>query len=169
MLFLNVKHQYFRRWAALSRAGRISAPALNSVSRPIPASTSFSPQRDRLLVLDGNSAGVVPCCCVDISSSPFLILPAPAVRILAYAPALSIGYLRLFPGHSIQFLQHLGDFLIRHEGLPHQPGPVVLDHHDNWRLVQSHVQRRNPILARVEGVPRTIDAPQLPAQISIVM
>ncbi len=39
------------------------------------------------------------------------------------------------------FLQHRLDLRIRHEQLPHQPGPVVLDHDGDRRLVQPHKDR----------------------------
>ena len=57
------------------------------------------------------------------------------------------------------FSQHRLNFGISHELLPDQAGPIVLDHHNDRGLIQSHIDRRNPVLARVEGIARSIDIP----------
>src|SRR5271165_3120625 len=41
------------------------------------------------------------------------------------------------------FFQHRRHLRILHEHLPHQPRAVILDHHRDRRLVQSHINRRH--------------------------
>lgn len=61
------------------------------------------------------------------------------------------------------------DFRIRHELLPDQTGAVILDHHDDRRLIQPHVYVLKPIFREIEAVSETVRAPQLPANIAIEM
>src|SRR5207248_7945386 len=56
-----------------------------------------------------------------------------------------------------ELAQHRADFRIRHEVLPHEPAPVVFNHDDDWRLIQSHVDRRDPVGSRIERVARPVE------------
>lgn len=49
------------------------------------------------------------------------------------------GYAPSLAGLSIQLLLHLAHLRIRHEILPEQAGTVVLHHHHNRSLVESHI------------------------------
>src|SRR5271165_1215341 len=65
------------------------------------------------------------------------------------------------------FFQHRRDLRILHEHLPHQPAAVILDHYRDRRLVQSHVDRRDPILLCVERVARAVNVPEPRAILAI--
>src|SRR5271165_5102859 len=67
------------------------------------------------------------------------------------------------------FFQHRRHLRILHEHLPHQPAAVILDHYRDRRLVQSHVDRRDPILLCIERVARAVNVPEPRAVLAIKM
>src|SRR5580698_7040304 len=75
----------------------------------------------------------------------------------------------LFRGSLVQFRQHLLNLRIRHKRLPDQATAIVLDHDDDRRLIQSHVNWRHPIELLIDGIARSVDAPEAIAQIAVVV
>jgi hypothetical protein len=49
----------------------------------------------------------------------------------------------LSSGHFVECLEHQSDLGIGHKDLAHQTCAVVFNHHCDWSLVQSHVDRLN--------------------------
>src|SRR3984893_2141348 len=66
----------------------------------------------------------------------------------------------LFCPQCIKLAKHLGPLGGRHEAVPRELCPVVLNHDGNGRLIQSHVDGRNPSVPRSEGISWTVDVPK---------
>ena len=66
-----------------------------------------------------------------------------------------------------ELIQRGLDLRILHEVFPHEPCPAVFDHDLDWRLVQSHEDRRDPVLIVVERVAETVFAPELRATVTV--
>ena len=69
--------------------------------------------------------------------------------------------------HKSYRVQRRLDLWIRHELLPDQPGAVVFDHDHDWGLIQAHIHILKPVLRLVEAIAKSVDAPQLAAQIAV--
>src|SRR5580658_1717880 len=75
--------------------------------------------------------------------------------------ALPSTQLILLGRNLVEFFEHVADFRIGHETVPHQAGPVVFDHDCDRRLIQAHVDGRDPIRALIHCVARAVDVPHL--------
>jgi hypothetical protein len=72
-------------------------------------------------------------------------------------------------GHKTDRIEHRLDFWIRHEVPPTHPRSVVLDAHDNLRLIQAHIKFVVPSGGQIKAVVKTVDAPSLRSQIAVEM
>src|SRR5579871_5624521 len=58
-------------------------------------------------------------------------------------------------------LQGGGDFRVGHEVFPDEARPVVLDHDNDLRLIESHPNGLEPVLRLIETIEKAIGAPRL--------
>ena len=72
-------------------------------------------------------------------------------------------------GFEPDLVQRRLDFGIRHEQLPQQSGPVILDHRHGLRLVKRHVGFVIEALALIEGIRKAVGALNARPQIAIIM
>ena len=69
----------------------------------------------------------------------------------------------------VEIFEHGCDFGVRHEVLPNKTGAIVFDHHYDGRLIQSHVNGRDPVGSGIDGVAEAVDAPHGVAEVTVVV
>ena len=67
------------------------------------------------------------------------------------------------------FLLYMSHLSIRHKIPPDKPRAAVFDHHCHGSLIQSHCDSGVPVLLLIERVAKTINIPELRAEIAIEM
>src|ERR1019366_7899947 len=84
-----------------------------------------------------------------------------------YPPEKHSGGASLLCGAFPEFLKHPADFRVGHKVLPHQTGPVVLNHDHDRRLIQPHGDGCDPVRTRVKRIAWTVDIPHLTAEVTV--
>src|SRR3954465_13867260 len=91
-------------------------------------------------------------------------------EMLRNRPAIACSRCRVIQLSSIVFPENEAepgkpetDLRFRHEKLPQQPAPKILDHHDDRALVYGEKRIGIPVACGVEGIGEAVTAPDLAA------